>query len=706
MKKSTMIITYITACIISSGICYSQYQIEWINPYPNNLSLTHFNMTNSSTGYILEHDIYFSRISKTTDGGNSWIVKDSSRSYLTGLNFLNSNTGIVSSATRIYKTTNGLNSNQPILTFQDSYIYKSLFLTPMEGYTIGYLPSPFGLEGFALKTLNGGNNWQSFLGHSFDIVLGITFYKGIGFTFGVDSNITKFFWTTDNGASWASKNFGFSPGQVRGYAMSDSVTGFLIGRNIVYRTTDQGINWHEQIRTDVNLNSIGFYNNTGIIICDTGCYYMSNDRGSSWTFYNNVNSINNLLSVSFLDENQIWIGGTGGSVFKTTNSGQNWHSNSRNILKNNLSKVEIVDSTVYIIGQPGVIIKSTDLGKHFEKQNTNSTSTLTDIQFVNESTGFVCGNQIFLKTTNGGVNWQNINTGLADHYFNLSFINENTGWIGSRYGKYMKTTNGGENWQIMNFINNEFITEIYFIDENTGWVGTSGIEIFKTSNGGLNWSLQFQLQSFSMINKIKFLTPEIGAAVSDGSVYLTKDGGTNWSRNNNFGNHDHEDIDIIDSNKVIFTGGFGTVFYTDDFGENWDHIDLYSYLSLGGVKFINESSAILTGSGGAIFKLILDDQVNVKNVSELIPISFSLHQNYPNPFNPKTLIGYTLTGNHNVNLKVYDALGKEIITLVNEKQNAGSYTVNFNGESLSSGIYFYRLEAGDFAATKRMILIK
>ena len=706
MKTLALIITCITTFIISSGICYSQYQIEWVNPYPNNLSLTDFEMINSSTGYILEHDIYFSRISKTTDGGNSWKVKDSSKSYLTGLNFLNSYTGIVSSALVVYKTSDGLNSNQPILTFSDGYIYKSLFLTPMEGYTVGYLDSPFGTAGFALKTLNGGNNWQSFLGYSYDVVMGITFYKGIGFLLGVDSNITKFFWTNNNGASWVLKDFGFSPGLVRGYAMVDSLTGFLTGGYTVYRTTDQGSNWHEHLRTDVKLNSIGFYNNTGFIVCDAGCYYKSTDRGSTWSFFNNVNTINNLLSVSFIDENQLWIGGTGGSIFKSTNAGLKWQTKSRNILKNNLSKVEVVDSTVYIIGQPGLIIKSTDLGNHFEKQNTNSTSTLTDIEFINESTGFVCGNQIFLKTTNGGINWQNINTGLADYYFNLSFINENTGWIGSRYGKYMKTTNGGENWQIMNFINDEFISEIYFIDEYTGWVGTGGIDIFKTTNGGMNWSLQFNIPSVSMITKIKFLTPDIGAAVSAGSVYMTKNGGTNWSRNNNFGNHDHYDIDIIDSSRAIFSGGFGTLFYTDDFGDSWEQVDLYSYFSVGGIKVFDKRSAILVGSGGAIFKFILDDKISIKNVSELVPTSFSLQQNYPNPFNPKTVIGYSVIGNCNVSLKVYDALGKEIAALVDEKQNAGSYAVDFNGEGLPSGVYFYRLKAGEFSQTNRMLLLK
>jgi hypothetical protein len=88
------------------------------------------------------------------------------------------------------------------------------------------------------------------------------------------------------------------------------------------------------------------------------------------------------------------------------------------------------------------------------------------------------------------------------------------------------------------------------------------------------------------------------------------------------------------------------------------------------------------------------------------PVTFSLSQNYPNPFNPTTNIKYQIANNNIVTLKVYDILGKELITLVNEKQSPGDYEIKFNGSKLSSGIYFYKLTAGDFSDVKSMILIK
>ncbi len=88
------------------------------------------------------------------------------------------------------------------------------------------------------------------------------------------------------------------------------------------------------------------------------------------------------------------------------------------------------------------------------------------------------------------------------------------------------------------------------------------------------------------------------------------------------------------------------------------------------------------------------------------PIAYKLNQNYPNPFNPNTVISYQLAENSNVTLKVFDVTGREVAVLENGFRNAGNHTVNFDASTLSSGIYFYRLEAGDFVETRKMMLIK
>ncbi|RKY91629.1 MAG: hypothetical protein DRQ13_11235 [Ignavibacteriae bacterium] len=117
------------------------------------------------------------------------------------------------------------------------------------------------------------------------------------------------------------------------------------------------------------------------------------------------------------------------------------------------------------------------------------------------------------------------------------------------------------------------------------------------------------------------------------------------------------------------------------------------------------------------YPVILEvNSLNSNNVDLLAGISqdelnYHLYANYPNPFNPTTKIRYTIMSNEkremsNVSLKIYDVLGKEVATLVNEEQPAGEYEVEFDGSNNSSGIYFYRIQSGDFVKMKRMLLLK
>ena len=105
------------------------------------------------------------------------------------------------------------------------------------------------------------------------------------------------------------------------------------------------------------------------------------------------------------------------------------------------------------------------------------------------------------------------------------------------------------------------------------------------------------------------------------------------------------------------------------------------------------------------------EAIGIRNISEIVPSSYSLYQNYPNPFNPVTNIQFDIPSkdksqNSKVKLVVYDILGKEIATLVNEQLQPGTYEVTFDGSNLVSGVYFYKLNSGDFSETKKMLLIK
>ena len=103
--------------------------------------------------------------------------------------------------------------------------------------------------------------------------------------------------------------------------------------------------------------------------------------------------------------------------------------------------------------------------------------------------------------------------------------------------------------------------------------------------------------------------------------------------------------------------------------------------------------------------ILTETSTDVKS-TDVPPSEFTLFQNYPNPFNPSTRIKYQVSSISQVSLKVYDLLGREVATLVNEYKPAGSYEANFDAKGLSSGIYFYKLQAGSFVQTRKMVLLK
>ena len=111
--------------------------------------------------------------------------------------------------------------------------------------------------------------------------------------------------------------------------------------------------------------------------------------------------------------------------------------------------------------------------------------------------------------------------------------------------------------------------------------------------------------------------------------------------------------------------------------------------------------------GSGVFRRALSDIItDVKEISNSIPNNFVLSQNYPNPFNPSTNINFSVPLSSFVSIKVYDVLGKEVASLVNEELKAGSYKFSFNANGLTSGVYFSRVTAGNFTQTKNMILLR
>ena len=165
---------------------------------------------------------------------------------------------------------------------------------------------------------------------------------------------------------------------------------------------------------------------------------------------------------------------------------------------------------------------------------------------------------------------------------------------------------------------------------------------------------------------------------------------TTASELNNQGFEIEQSFDNEKFNQIGFVPGFGTTTepksysYTDQSVSNGKH-----YYRLKQIDF----------DGSVTYSEAVEAEVS-------LPANFALEQNYPNPFNPSTAIKYSFPKISFVQIKVFDVLGNEIETLVNEEKPAGTYELNWNASNLPSGVYFYQLKAGSFFETKKMILMK
>jgi len=112
------------------------------------------------------------------------------------------------------------------------------------------------------------------------------------------------------------------------------------------------------------------------------------------------------------------------------------------------------------------------------------------------------------------------------------------------------------------------------------------------------------------------------------------------------------------------------------------------------------------GRGDFMLQSLANPLTGTENGNTTVPGAYSLEQNFPNPFNPTTNIKFSVAKLSLVKIVVYDVLGREVQTLVNEKMNTGSYEVSFDGSSLYSGVYFYKISSGEFSQVRRMVLIK
>lgn len=338
----------------------------------------------------------------------------------------------------------------------------------------------------------------------------------------------------------------------------------------------------------------------------------------------------------------------------------------------------------------GAIYKSTDRGWSFFHASSGITSGLRswNTPFVlspSDPNVLYFGRSIVYKTTNAATNWTATNSGTPIDVnpplaMAISATSPDTLIVGTAplnaRPRYFRTANGGATWtDITGILPDRYPMDLAIDPRNSrtfyaaiGGFGTG--RLFKSTDAGTSWTdvtglLPDVPTTAIAIDPLNTSNLYVG---TDIGVYISTDAGASWN----------------------------------DFNEGLPEALIVADLT---ISPSNRYVRLASHSNGVFERPLLETPVGVRDGETAIS-EFRLEQNYPNPFNPLTNIGFEVKGVGFVSLKVYNSLGQEVATLVNEVKQPGRYTVSWNASGVPSGVYLYRLTAGTFVSTRKMLLMK
>ncbi len=380
----------------------------------------------------------------------------------------------------------------------------------------------------------------------------------------------------------------------------------------------------------------------------------------------------------------------------------------------------------------------------------------------------VCDNGILLISKESGNSWSKFQLTDNSNLNSILFPDESVGYVAGDRGKIFRIENGGEDLIDLSIAPYFHLKDAAFYDPENGVVaGSKEVHIdgrtyflpaiLITSDYGQSWTekhfdFRGQLNSVSYTSEGNLL-----AVGNSGLILKSSDSGNTWNTIPLDVITNLNSVKVCPDYTTIIAGDGGTLLYSYDFGEDWNALTLPFYYNIKGVCFNEYGEMIAAGSKevhidgrtyymATILKLNPDNDEWTELLSRtrsvynslaycnrgkaiavgdngLVAVCYSrtstntdvdhssnnfrLEQNYPNPFNPSTQISYKLAVGGKVTLIVYDILGKEVETLVNEYKPAGSYSTEFSAAgNLSSGVYIYKLQSGDLVKIKKMIFLR
>lgn len=404
-----------------------------------------------------------------------------------------------------------------------------------------------------------------------------------------------------------------------------------------------------------------------------------------------------------------------------------------------------------------IICISLQIGEaQWMQQNSGTNENLYDIEFLNDKTGWAMGDAgVVIKTTNGGTNWSNIPNPSGQYgglLWSVCPVDSEVVYIVAGYDFIMKTNNGGTNWDVLSGRLGSITAfkSVYFLNRDTSWfLGTN--KVFRTYDGG-NSLDSFYAPWFDNYD-LYFKDISTGLFSGDGRVFKSTDRGETWFdtnvpvggtfymfqrlgvSNNNvwvvgssspvFRSTDYCEtweiitpgqqiggyaIDFVNDNTGYIGRSLNNLIKTTNGGFNWyqQQTDPNSLAFISSTSFANDTIGWYSCAVGRIYKTTTGGQwitsISSNDVEQ--PNSFRLDQNFPNPFNIQTKIHFEILERDKYMLEVYDTQGKKIQEIFNRIFEPGKYNFIYNAESISSGVYFYRLTGVNITETRRMILVK
>jgi photosystem II stability/assembly factor-like uncharacterized protein len=690
---------------------------------------------NENTGYVLGS--YSDAFAKTTDGGNTWVKSTTlPQDYYYDMIVFNEQRIIVSGSysgtSNIYLTTDG-GATWTASAAGSLSIFSMTFLDSLTGFA--------GSEGgMAYKTTDGGLSWN--------VVTTLNALPTDAFfsMFNEGSNLyvlsydSTLYVSTDAGATFTSSQY-LPSGNIAIVMRAGAVFGstiYLAGDlGSFYKSTNNGTSW----QSPTKLAKVGYIqdvyaNNSGKIIAVGEPsipstigeqIIVSDDGGQNWTSISLSSLDADLRSIKMIDANTGYTVGSSGSIWKTTNGGYDWNLYSSPTTEQAFNAVDFYNAQYGMTaGNNGEVWKTTDGGTTWTSLTGLIPSDyFNGIAMIDSISALAIGFSVY-KTTDGGLTWTTISPTFPDSPLSkIKMFNQSVGVIVGPTGFFgfnpfvYKTTDGGDTWNSMNF---PFSTtdKLYNVEFRTAddivVVGNNG-GVFHTSDNGATWT-QFNLGlmnffsgqmlgvAFSGPNEVvvggaasQLIKVELNNVVPVELVSFTCEVSNpnirlHWITASELNNQGFEvERKTSESNLWQTIGnvpGRGTTTNSTDYYFNDDNLApaVYNYR----IKQVDYDGSI--------------EYSQVINADLTTPNTFRLEQNYPNPFNPSTSISYSIPNNSFVTLKVYDILGNEVATLVNQTQAAGNYIFSFDASNLSNGVYLYSIKADNFSDVKKMIFMK